>query len=151
MDSELVSGSESKTGRNDHGYSSLPQTYTTYFEQLCPYYINAGMTYDEFWNQDSTMVKAYRKAHDMKMEEQNFQLWLQGRYIYDALCCVAPIFRAFSKAKKPIDYHSQPFELKTEYSEVRRKQKEAKSDNQAKQMMEAFATQFNMKFKKKEG
>lgn len=150
MDSELVTGSESK-GRNGTDHSSLPTSYTTYFDQLCPYYINAGMTYDQFWNDDPMIAKAYRKAHDMKLEEENFELWLQGKYIYDALCCVSPIFRAFSKAKKPIDYHDQPFALKTEYSEVRQKQKETESDHKAREMMEAFATKFNQKFKEKKG
>ena len=150
MDSELVTGSESQ-GRNGADHSSLPTSYTEYFNQLCPFYINAGMTYDQFWNEDSTMVKAYRKAHDMMLEEENFKLWLQGRYFYDALCCVAPIFRAFSKAKKPLDYHDQPFTLKTEYSEVRKKQQEAESDRKAKAMMEAFATKFNKEFLEKKG
>ena len=151
MDSELVTGSESKTGRNGIDHSSLPVSYTTYFDRLCPYYINMGMTYDQFWNGDSTMVKAYRKAHDMKLEEMNFSLWLQGKYIYDALCCVSPIFRAFSKAKKPIDYHDQPYTLQTEYSEVRKKQQERESDNKAKKMLEAFATKFNKEFLEKKG
>lgn len=104
------------------------------------------MTYDQFWNGDATMVKAYRKAHDMKLEEDNFKLWLQGKYFYDALLCVAPILRAFSKARKAVDYHDQPFMLKTEYSEVRKRQTEQESDNKAKAMMEAFATKFNKEF-----
>ena len=147
MDSELVSDSESDTGRKGRKPSSL----TEYFEKLCPFYINAGMTYDPYWYGDATIVKAYRKAYHMQMENKNFYLWLQGRYFYDALCCVAPILRAFSKAKKPIAYHEQPYELNTEYSEVRRKQREKESDNKARQMMEAFATQFNQKFKSKKG
>jgi len=146
VDSELVTGSESNTGRNGNNHSSLLTSYTEYFDQLCPYYINAGMTYDQFWNGDATMVKAYRKAHDMKLEEDNFKLWLQGKYFYDALLCVAPILRAFSKARKAVDYHDQPFMLKTEYSEVRKRQTEQESDNKAKAMMEAFATKFNKEF-----
>ncbi len=148
MDSELaVSQSESEKGRKEHKPSSLSE----YFERLCPFYIEAGMTYDEYWNGDSCMATSYRKAKDMRIENQNFFLWLQGRYFYDALCCVAPILRAFSKAKKPVDYHEQPLTLNTSYSEIRKKQKQAESDNKAKQMMEAFAVQFNKKFLEKKG
>ncbi len=147
MDSELVTASESEPGRKGNKPSSL----TEYFEKLCPYYIQAGMTYEQFWDGDPAMVRAYRKAYDMQMETKNFYLWLQGRYFYDALCCVAPIIRAFSKAKKPIEYHEQPFMLNTAYSEVRKKQKETASDHKAKQMMEAFAAQFNQKFQSKKG
>lgn len=151
MDSELVTGSESEQGRNSSRCSSLRTSYTESFERLCPYYISIGMTYDQFWNQDSTMVIAYRRAHEMKLEEDNFRMWLQGRYVYDALCCVAPIFRAFSKAKKPIDYHDQPFMLKTTYSEMRKKQQEQDSDQKARAMLESFAVSFNKKFLEKKG
>jgi len=147
VDSELVTASESDTGRKGRKPSSL----TEYFETLCPYYIAAGMSYDQFWNGDSTIARAYRKAHELQTENQNFYLWLQGRYFYDALVCVAPIVRALSKAKKPIEYHDQPFQLNTTYSEVRQKQKEKANDTKAKQMMEAFATQFNKKFLEKKG
>lgn len=138
-------------GRKGFDTSSLPYKFTSYFEQLCPYYISLGMTYDDFWNGDCAMAKAYRKAHDMKLEEMNFSLWLQGKYFYDALCCVAPIFRAFSKAKKPVNYHEYPFILKTDFSEMRKKQQESESDKKARQMLEAFAANFNQKFKEKEG
>ena len=151
MDSELVTGSESETGRNGTRYSSLSTSYAEYFEELCPYYIHAGMTYDQFWNQDCTMVKAYRKAYDMKQEDDNFKLWLQGRYIYDALCAVAPIVRAFSKARKPADYVSEPYMLKTEYSKYRERQKQAESTNKARAFMESFAVEFNRRFEEKKG
>ena len=150
MESELVSDG-SISGRNGKDRSSLNTNYTEYFERLCPYYLSLGMTYEQFWDGDSAMARMYRKAHDLKLEEMNFSLWLQGRYIYDALCCVSPILRAFSKAKKPIDYHEMPYALQTEYSEIRRKQKEQESNKKAKAMLEAFATKFNKKFLEKGG
>lgn len=150
MDSELVTGSESETGKNSESRSSL-FSYTEYFEKLCPYYISAGMTYDEFWNQDCLIVKAYRKVRDMRLEEDNFKMWMQGRYIYDALCAVAPIVRAFSKARRPNDYVSDPYPLKTEYSKYRQKQKEHESDNKAKALVESFAIEFNKRFDAKGG
>ena len=37
--------------------------------------------------------------------------WEQGLYIYEALCDVSPILRAFSKATKPLQYPQQPYGL----------------------------------------
>ena len=150
MESELVTGSDSK-GRNGKDRSALPTSYSNFFEELCPFYINAGMTYDQYWNGDSSMVRAYKEAHNMKLEEENFELWLQGRYFYDALCCVSPIIRAFSKARKPIEYLTEPYMLKTKYSEYREEQRRRANDDKAKAAMEAFAAKFNEKFKDKKG
>lgn len=150
MDAELVTGSESERGRSGEERRSSPfDSYTKVFDDLCPYYLNAGMTYEQYWDGDPSMVRAYRKAYELRLEEENFKLWLQGKYIYDALCFVSPILRAFSKARKPMDYHDTPFMLKTAYSEVREKQKEQESDLKAKEMLEAFATRFNEKFKER--
>ena len=150
MESELVTGSDSK-GRNGGDRSALPTSYSEFFEEMCPYYINAGMTYEQYWDGDSSMVRAYKKAHDMKLEEANFELWLQGRYFYDALCFVSPILRAFSKARKPVEYLGQPYLLKTKYSEYREEQRRRASDKKAKAAMEAFAAKFNEQFKQKKG
>ena len=64
MDSELVSGSESYHTGRDGGQNrpTLPFTYSKKFEDLCPFYMSIGMTYDQYWNEDSTMVTMYRKA-----------------------------------------------------------------------------------------
>ena len=47
-----------------------------------------GMTYDEFWHGEPSLVKDYRKAYDMQRHEKNYELWLQGKYIFDALRCM---------------------------------------------------------------
>ena len=50
------------------------------------------MTYDQYWNDDCQLVKFYRKAHKLKNEQKNQELWLQGMYIYEALCNVPCYF-----------------------------------------------------------
>lgn len=153
MDSELVSGSESDNNGGGGGKhrSSPPSTYTMRFQQLFPFYLALGMTYEQYWDMDSTLVKDYRKSFELRQEMDNQAAWLQGMYFYEALCCVAPIFRPFSKAKKPIAYRTQPYPLKTELSKMRQEQKKKKSDDKAKSMMEAFMVSFNKKFEKKGG
>lgn len=104
------------------------QSYTEVFEQLCPYYMSIGMSYDDFWNGDVSMVKAYRKANELRDRRHNQDMWLQGRYFYDALCAASPLFRFTMKKGmiKPEPYTKEPYPI-TE-SELREKEeREAKA------------------------
>lgn len=85
---------------------------TELFNKAFPVYLAMGMTSAEFWEQDPALVLAYRKAHWLKFEEQNRFAWLQGRYIYDALCAVSPIFHDFAKrGTKPAPYYEEPIKF----------------------------------------
>lgn len=148
MDSELVRDSESDdTGGGKPRPRSL--TYKEQFEQLFPFYLAMGMTYEEYWNGDSTLVKAYRKAQELKKQMQNELLWLQGMYFYEALCCVAPILKAFSKQRKPVPYRDSPYPLDASQQGASDPEK-VKYDKQ-KAKMEAFMVSFNKRFEKKGG
>ena len=144
MDSELVNSPESRT-------ASPLLTYTERFERLFPFYLSIGMTYEQYWDGDPMLVKAYRKAYEIKREVDNETLWLQGMYIYEALCCVAPILHAFSRVKKPLPYRSFPYPVKSEISKARVERQQRTSDEKAKNSMEMFMVQFNKKFAEKGG
>lgn len=102
-----------------------PPTYSTVFNDLFPYYLSVGMTYDQYWNQDSLLVKYYRKADQLKNERKNQELWLQGMYVYDALCCVAPVLHAMAKGgTKPTPYPDRPYPLTQEQIELEKERKE---------------------------
>lgn len=136
-------------GGNGGKSRSLPSTYGEQFERLCPIYMTMGMTYEQFWHGDAGLVKAYRKAFELKQDLENQSLWLQGMYIYEAICCVAPILRPNSKEKKPKPYRTEPYPLNTSTSkEIEEKRRET-NDAKAKAQMESFMVQFNQKFKKK--
>lgn len=62
------------------------------------------MTYEQYWEQPPILVKYYRQAHELKIEEQNQKMWVQGLYIKSA------IVSTFDKNTK---YPDKPFELKT--------------------------------------
>lgn len=101
--------------------------YGETFEQLCPYYMSIGMSYDEFWNDDVSKVKAYRKAYELKEKRRNQELWLQGMYFYEALCDASPLFR-FSMKKgtiKPEPYVKEPYPI-TEAEVREREEREAR-------------------------
>ena len=104
------------------------QSFSDVFEQLCPYYMSIGMSYDEFWNGDVSMVKAYRKANELRDRRRNQDLWLQGRYFYDALCAASPLYRFTMKKGmiKPEPYTSEPYPI-TEAELREREEREARA------------------------
>ena len=70
------------------------------------------MTYELFWESDCTLVKYYRKADEIRKNRRNEELWLQGAYVYEAICDVAPVLHAFAKkGTKPQPYSSKPYAL----------------------------------------
>ena len=72
-----------------------------------------GMTYEQYWEQDSDLVKYYRKAQEIRRDEQNRQAWLQGMYVYEAIADIAPILHAFAKkGTKARPYSDKPYEFK---------------------------------------
>ena len=103
------------------------------FEEAFPYYLALGMTYDQFWEQDSDLVKYYRKAQEIRFEEQNRLAWLQGMYVYEAIADIAPILHAFAKkGTKARKYSEKPYEFKkpepkSKAAKIKAADKEAKA------------------------
>jgi hypothetical protein len=148
LDSELVSSSLSTTeGSGQSG--SLPSfTYTEKFYELFPYYLSIGMTPEQYWDGDCTLVKYYRKAEELRNDKRNQELWLQGMYVYEAICDVAPILHAFAKkGTKPTPYSTKPYPLNEKQSERDEEEKQRKLTEKGKRFMEAMATNINKKFK----
>ena len=89
--------------------------------------MSIGMTYDEFWNQDVRLVEVYRKAQELREKRRNQELWLQGMYVYEALCDASPLFRFSMKrgTVKPEPYVKEPYPITA--AEVReREEREAR-------------------------
>ena len=105
------------------------------------------MTYEQFWYGDVSMAKAYREADELREKRRNFELWLQGSYIYEALCDVSPLFR-FSMKKgsvKPEPYVKEPYPITV--AEVReRKEREAR---EREERLKAYFTAFAERMREK--
>ena len=56
---------------------------------------------------------AYRKAYELKQEQRNSELWLQGLYVYEAILDASPILQAFAKSgTRPRKYTEKPYDLR---------------------------------------
>lgn len=106
------------------------------------------MTYEQFWDMDCTLVKAFQKADEYRKKEQNTWAWVQGMYIYDALTRLAPIFMANpKKGMKPKPYSKEPFKLFEEKEEIS-EETEIKKINKGKTYMEMLMANINERFEK---
>lgn len=120
--------------------NSSPPTTEQIFEQEFPYYLSIGMSYELYWEKDCQLVKAYRKADELRKRQRNAEFHLQGLYFYEALCDVSPLLHAFAKSgTQAIPYSAQPYALGEK--EVRERQIE-KLKEQAKKFA-MFVTEKN--------
>ena len=121
----MVSGSLSVDEESERRSRSPFLTYTEQFYEVFPYYLSIGMTPEQFWDSDPWLAKHYRKAAELRIERKNQELWLQGMYIYEALCDVAPILQAMAKkGTKPRAYSEQPYPI----TESQRRRTEAERE-----------------------
>lgn len=148
MDGELVSSLTSSDGESGSDRTTLPNAYKDTFEELFPYYLSIGMTEEQYWDRDCELVKAYRKADEMRTERNNMMMWLQGKYIYDAMLEVSPIFHAFAKrGTKPQPYAKEPYPITQQRAKEIAQEKEQARYNRNKVFMETFKVKNNQAFK----
>lgn len=103
-DSGLISKEDREKSRVE------PFSLTKIFEEWCPIYMSYGMSYDEYWHGDAYVAKFYREAFELNNRHRDEEFWMQGMYVYDAICRVAPILHAFSKSgTKPLPYPEKPY------------------------------------------
>ena len=145
----MVSGSLSATKEGGEQDSSLPfVTYTERFHEQFPFYLSIGMTPEQFWDGDPVLAKAYRKADEIRMERKNQELWLQGMYIYEAICDASPILHDFAKkGTKPHPYVDKPYPITEKQHKRDVVDKEKAKFDKGKMLMEAFMKANNSRFK----
>ena len=145
----MVSGSLSATMEGSERNGSLPfVTYTERFHEQFPYYLSIGMTPEQYWDGDPTLARAYRKADELRMERKNQELWLQGMYIYEAICDASPILHDFAKkGTKPHPYVDKPYPITEKQHKRNEVDKEKAKFDKGKKLMEAFMKANNSRFK----
>lgn len=119
------------------------------FEEWFPYYLSIGMTYDQYWNQDGMLVRAYRKADEIRQERANTDAWLLGAYFYQAMGCVAPMLAFGSRNPKAEPYLEKPFDLRPRRDTENEQELEAKVDESCEMFIAMFMKPINKNLKKK--
>lgn len=107
------------------------------------------MSADEFWHGSPIMAKIYREAWKLRLKKENRDMWLQGLYIYSALCAVSPVMHAFAKkGTKPIPYLDEPIPVtKEEIREKRERDARARYER-IKRSTDSWMTSANVRLSK---
>lgn len=80
------------------------------FERDFPYFLSIGMTYEQYWYGDTRLVYDYIEAQKFRLEQREYEMWLQGAYFREALqsaLSVSEFFRA--KGARPTQYPQKPY------------------------------------------
>ena len=126
------------------------KTYTETFYEHFPFYLSIGMTYEQYWEDDADLVIYYRKAYQLSKERKNQELWLQGLYVYEAICDVSPILHAFAKKNtKPRPYPKEPYALTKQETERRKENDEKERYERIKRNMQAQGKKLKAKLAEK--
>lgn len=143
----MVSGSLSAPEGSEPNGSLPSVTYTERFYKEFPYYLSIGMTYEQYWDGDPALAKYYRKADELRLDRLNYEKWLQGMYIYEAICDASPILHAFAKkGTRPHPYADKPYALTEKQRENAEAVKDKEVSDKGKRFMEAFMKTNNRKF-----
>lgn len=102
-----------------------------------------GIGAKEFWNLNIRTLRPYLMAEDIKREQQNYFLWLQGVYIYDAVGTV--VGNALSKkGAKKHEYVKEPIRI-TPLTEEEKRIKAEKDRRKVVAFLNSLADDFNEK------
>ena len=134
-----------------------PHPYGDTFDELFPHYLLMGMTPEQYWDGESQLKPAYRKAYELRMENEqklaDRNNWYMGQYLIRALQAVPLFVGGFNtKGVHLPEYPDKPF-LETyeaqKKEEVRKKQEEDQT-RLAMAMMQAAINRFNKNFEKRQ-
>lgn len=78
------------------------------------------MSPEQYWEGDPYLAQFYYKAHKLRIEQKNQEMWLQGLYVYRAFdVCLSNFANAFSKHHHPAQkYMEKPLELFKDEMEI---------------------------------
>lgn len=137
MGKELLTDDE-----NAHEGDSIsvesPFYFSEVFEECFPYYLSIGMSYEAYWDGDPSLVTAYRKAEEIRMHKKNWELWMNGKYVYEAVMRLIPSLNMW-KPKEPLEYTPEPYPITKKEYEERMQREEKKKQEEIRDRMKAFA------------
>lgn len=67
------------------------------------------MTYEQYWYGETWLVHDYIEAERFRLEQREYEIWLQGLYNYEALQSALSVSEFFRrKGAKPMPYPKKP-------------------------------------------
>lgn len=131
-------------------------TISKIFHEAFPHYMVMGMSAEEFWDGEPWLVKAYRKAYKIRIENEekiaDRNAWRIGQYIRFALVSVPITVNGFApKGHHLQKYPEQPMTMAAEEQkkeEVKKKQ-EASKQEMAQALFHAFTEKMNKNIRKR--
>ena len=122
------------------------------FDEQFPHYLLMGMTPEQYWDGESWLKPAYRKAYRIRMENEeriaDRNNWYMGQYMIKVLQAV-PLLVAGLNVKRGTelpDYPAKPFFEEAEEQKKEEVRKKKQEDQQ--QLAMAVFQQFTMKMNK---
>lgn len=103
-----------------------PRKYSEVFSDCFPYYLSIGMSSEEYWDGDNDAPKHYRKAEKMRHEHTNYEAWLHGLYVYDAI--MSGLSHLSSKQSSHQSYTSKPYSFEVKKQEENKAEAEAQAE-----------------------
>ena len=125
------------------------KTASELFQIAFPMYLAIGMSYEEFWEKESWLVKSYREAQKLKFKDVNYSAWLNGVYVLQALQTGIPVVLTgmLKEHVKLPEYAHAPID----FDEKSKEEQEKKQMEAQMAKMKEMAERFNATFKKKHG
>ena len=112
------------------------------YHRVFPEYLAMGMTYDQFWKGDCTLVIPYREAYRIRQEEMNRMAWLQGLYMYKALQSTPIIVHGFARRDTKIEpYPAKPLEFRKQGMDQKDEKAKRASEHIRRNMMAFISLQ----------
>lgn len=132
------------------------RSYGDIFDELFPHYLLMGMTPEQYWDGESWLKPAYRKAYKLRIENEQRMAdrnnWYMGQYIMAALHAVPLLVGGFmKKGVEPPEYPSKPFfdSYEDKKKEEVRKKNEEDQSKLAMALFQAMTTKFNKNIEKR--
>lgn len=109
-----------------------------------------GMSVSEYWDGEAELCRYYRKAEEIRLKKRNYEMWLQGAYVYNTMLAVYPVYHSFIKNPKPSPYLDFPFPLTEKEAAEQHRIKEQRKAELFKERVLAWAAQVNERFKEQD-
>ena len=134
------------------------RSYGDIFDEFLPEYLAIGMTYDEYWDGEFGTKRAFRKAYEIRIKNeqmmQDRQNWYMGQYIMHALHATPLLVSGLNvkPSTKLPEYPEKPFleAAEEQKKEEVRKQKEEDQIKMAMAMMQTAFNKFNKRFEQQQ-